>query len=67
MDLNDLRTIVTALSFVVFAGIVWWAWSKRQRTRFNEAANLPFIDAELPDEIIAAQASKSTNVNGGRS
>jgi cytochrome c oxidase cbb3-type subunit 4 len=51
MDLNDLRTIITALSFVVFAGIVFWAYSSRQRARFDEAANLPFLDGELPAEI----------------
>ena len=68
MDLNDLRTIVTTLSFIVFVGIVWWAWSKRQGTRFNEAENLPFVDAELPDEILAERASKTTNnQRGGRS
>ena len=68
MDLNDLRTIVTTLSFVVFIGIVWWTWSKRQRTRFDEAANLPFIDAELPDEILAQRESRTTNnQRGGRS
>jgi cytochrome c oxidase cbb3-type subunit IV len=50
MDLNDLRTLVTALSFAVFAGIVIWAYSDRQRARFDEAAHLPFADSDLPDE-----------------
>ena len=50
MDVNDLRILVTALSFVVFIGIVAWAWSSRQRARFDEAANLPFADGELPGE-----------------
>jgi cytochrome c oxidase cbb3-type subunit 4 len=63
MDLNDLRTLITALSFIVFAGIVYWAYSSRQRARFDEAANLPFIDAELPGEIAA---NTSTHGKGGR-
>ena len=50
MDLNDLRTLVTALSFAVFAGIVIWAYSDRQRARFDEAAHLPFADSDLPNE-----------------
>ncbi len=50
MDLNDLRTLITTLSFIVFAGIVYWAYSSRQRSSFDEAANLPFVDAELPGE-----------------
>jgi len=44
MDINDLRNIVTLLSFGVFAGIVAWAVARRNRARFDEAAMLPFID-----------------------
>ena len=68
MDLNDFRTFITTISFVVFAGIVYWAYSSRQRKRFDEAANLPFTDAELPDEIAAARSPKSMDKsNGARS
>lgn len=42
VDINTLRSIVTVLAFVVFIGIVVWAWSSRNRARFDEAANLPF-------------------------
>ena len=44
MDINDLRIAITLLSFAVFAGIVAWAVSRRNRARFDEAAMLPFID-----------------------
>jgi cytochrome c oxidase cbb3-type subunit 4 len=44
MDLNDLRSIVTVVSLLTFLGIVAWAWSRRNRERFDEAANLPFED-----------------------
>jgi cytochrome c oxidase cbb3-type subunit 4 len=44
MDLNDLRSIVTVVSLLTFLGIVAWAWSKRNRDRFDEAARLPFED-----------------------
>ncbi len=44
MDINDMRSIVTVLSFVTFIGIVWWAYSRRSRRRFEEAARLPFAD-----------------------
>ena len=37
-----LRSIVTVVALVVFVGIVVWAWSARNRTRFEEAAGLPF-------------------------
>ena len=44
MDINDLRSIVTLVSFLTFLGIVAWAWSKRNKDRFDEAAQLPFQD-----------------------
>lgn len=44
MDINDLRSIATVLGLIVFLGIVAWAWSKRNKERFDEAANLPFQD-----------------------
>lgn len=46
MDLSDLRTIVTTLSFVAFLGVVFWAYNGKQKKRFDEAANLPFVDAD---------------------
>lgn len=44
MDINDLRSIVTVVSLLAFVGIVVWAWSKRNRSNFDEAAQLPFKD-----------------------
>lgn len=44
MDVNDLRVIVTVLSFVTFIGIWAWAWSRKNREHFEEAAQLPFRD-----------------------
>ncbi|HET7795673.1 MAG TPA: CcoQ/FixQ family Cbb3-type cytochrome c oxidase assembly chaperone [Rhizobacter sp.] len=42
MDVNDLRIAVTILSFACFGGIVAWAWSRKNQSRFEEAAMLPF-------------------------
>jgi cytochrome c oxidase cbb3-type subunit 4 len=42
IDINTLRSIATVVSFVVFIGIMVWAWSKRRSADFTEAANLPF-------------------------
>ena len=63
MDINDLRTLVTVLSFVVFAAIVTWAYSSRQRERFKEAANLPFVE---PDEPLPASNQSKNQPDGGR-
>ena len=48
MDVNELRILVTVVSFIVFIGIVVWAWSRRNAERFDEAAQLPFV-AERPN------------------
>jgi cytochrome c oxidase cbb3-type subunit 4 len=42
MDINNLRIIATVVSFIVFVGIVVWAFSRRNDKDFREAANLPF-------------------------
>lgn len=44
MDINDMRSVVTLVSFLTFVGIIAWAWSKRNKSDFDEAAMLPFKD-----------------------
>lgn len=46
MDINLLRSIVTVATFLVFIGIVVWAWSSRNAKSFDEAAQLPFEQDE---------------------
>ena len=47
MDINTIRGITTALALIAFIGVVIWAWSKKRKTDFDEAANLPFADDEI--------------------
>lgn len=47
MDLTVLRSLITLISFIVFIGIVFWAWSGKNRERFQEAAMLPFADDDI--------------------
>lgn len=44
MDINTLRSIVTVLFVISFFWITWWAYSKKQKDAFTDAANLPFAD-----------------------
>ena len=44
MDINTLRIVVTIASFVVFVGIIVWAWKRRNTLDFKDAANLPFTN-----------------------
>ncbi|WP_332671261.1 cbb3-type cytochrome oxidase subunit 3 [Aromatoleum sp.] len=48
MDINDLRSLITVLSLFCFLGICFWAYSRRARAGFEEAAKLPFIDDDAP-------------------
>ena len=41
-SINLLRSIGTVVMFVFFIGVAIWAWSARNRKRFDEAARLPF-------------------------
>ena len=45
MALDLVRYAATVLSFVVFAGVVAWALSPRNRAAFDEAQQLPFHDS----------------------
>lgn len=42
LDVNDLRSIVTVVSLLVFLGICVWAWRRSNRERFDDAARVPF-------------------------
>ena len=45
--LNLVRSIVTVLSLLAFAGIVWWAFGPSRKSRFEEAAHLPFVEDDV--------------------
>jgi len=49
MDVNTLRALLTLICFVLFLGIVAWAWSSRSRARFEEAARVPLDDDDACD------------------
>jgi len=48
MDINDVRAWTTLLLIITFVLIVVWAYSKKRKKDFNEAANLPFVEPEQP-------------------
>ena len=60
MEINTVREIVTVICFAAFVGIVYWAYSARNKTSFDEAARIPFDD-EL-DEF--KDSGKYTNLSG---
>ena len=46
MDINTLRGLATVFAMVAFIGICIWAYSKKRKADFDEAANLPFADED---------------------
>jgi cytochrome c oxidase cbb3-type subunit 4 len=63
IDINDFRAWHTVVLMALFIGILFWAYSSRRRSSFDEAANLPFADESLHAQSIAQmkqeeQASK---------
>jgi cytochrome c oxidase cbb3-type subunit 4 len=55
MEINDLRSIATVAGLLCFLAIVGWAYSKRSKKGFDEAANLPF--AEQDDQGVVSSTS----------
>jgi cytochrome c oxidase cbb3-type subunit 4 len=52
MDINLIRSLITVVLFVLFIGIVLWAWSNARRADFEAAARLPLED-DLDEQPIA--------------
>ena len=50
VDINTLRSLVTGFSFILFIGIMVWAYRPARKTGFDEAAQLPFINATNRDK-----------------
>ena len=62
MDTGTFRGILTLVLIVAFLGITWWAYSRRRKPDFDEAANLPFAE---DDEHINRDNSASRRHDKG--
>lgn len=52
MDLGTLHAIATVGAFIAFIAIIWWAYSPKNRDRFEKDAQLA-----LDDDFIATSSS----------
>ena len=50
MDNSMIQSVWTVVVLVLFVGIVIWAWSGKRKQDFDEAANIPFNEDEVPTE-----------------
>jgi len=63
MDTSTLlHSIMTLITFITFVGIVLWAWSRKRKHEFSEAANAPFA---LPDDADGPETTAGS-ARGGR-
>ncbi len=46
MDFGTIHSVYTVVLFASFIGIVWWAFGKKRKERFEEDAYLVFADEE---------------------
>ncbi len=53
-------SIFTVVVFVIFIGVVLWAYSKKSKKSFDEAANLVFDD-EKQHQATQEKRESSTN------
>jgi cytochrome c oxidase cbb3-type subunit 4 len=58
MDINDFRSLQTVLAFIAFIAIVIWAYSKRRKKSFDDAANLPFADDDQHESTVKRENKK---------
>ena len=68
MDINDIRAAITLLAFITFLGIVFWAYHRKSRAHFDEAARLPFAGNDADDTVPAGptdRAARSANMGRG--
>ena len=67
MDTGTFRGIITGLLIIAFLGITWWAYSKRRKRDFDEAAHLIFNeDDERPNRDRSASTSNDSREAASR-
>jgi cytochrome c oxidase cbb3-type subunit 4 len=63
MDLNDIRSLVTLFSFVLFLALAFWTWRPARQRAHEAAAALPFL-GEAQDADIAAALQSARRTTG---
>jgi cytochrome c oxidase cbb3-type subunit IV len=58
MDINDVRSLITVISFLAFLGIVFGAYGPKRKARFEEDARSVLDDSD--------EEAGGGNARGGR-
>ena len=51
MDINDVRSLITVVSFIAFLAIVVWAYGSKRKAGFDEAAR-SVLDESDDDRVV---------------
>jgi cytochrome c oxidase cbb3-type subunit 4 len=63
MDYGTFQGVYTLILMAIFIGIIAWAYSKRQKRSFDEAANLVFADEQVhSDSLNGEQKNTSARI-----
>ena len=57
MGIGELQAIATVSAFVAFIGVAWWAYSPKNKKRFEEDAQLA-LDDDLHEDSSEEQRNK---------
>jgi cytochrome c oxidase cbb3-type subunit 4 len=60
MDYGTFRGIFTLVLLVLFIAIVLWAYSKRSKKSFDEAANAIFEDENVHNNTVGEKEKKES-------
>ncbi|WP_338845311.1 cbb3-type cytochrome c oxidase subunit 3 [Massilia sp. W12] len=64
MDFNLLSAFFTGLSMLVFCGIVYWAYSRENSTRFEQLGSLPLDEGSTEAGDVAKSNKEMENNHG---
>ena len=57
MGIGELQTFATVAAFIAFIGVAWWAYSPKNKKRFEEDAQLA-LDDDIRDDASDEQRNK---------
>ena len=55
--MNELRSVVTVISFLTFIGIIWWAWRPGSKQQAEIVMSDMLLDDDRKPQLASAPAT----------
>ena len=55
--MNELRSVVTVISFLTFIGIIWWAWRPGSKQQAELVMSDMLLDDDRKPQLASAPAA----------